>query len=119
MVVAERVVDLLEAVEVDQQQPGEPAERPHAADDAHDALVQRGAVGEPGERVVVRLVAQPARGALDEREEREVEQPHAAAEQQVEHARVVVDRRRRSGRSRGRTRSRRRPRAPPGSRSGT
>ena len=97
VIVPERVVDLLEAVEVDQQQAGEPAERAHAAGHADGLLVQARAVGQPGERVVQGLVAEPARGAPHDREEREPERAEAAEQQQVERARVVVDRRRGRG----------------------
>ena len=56
---AERVVDLLEAVEVDQQQRG----RVVGAQRALGAALQQGAVRQAGQRVVDRLVAQRPRGA--------------------------------------------------------
>ena len=92
VVVAERVVDLLEAVEVDQQQAGEPAEHADRAADPAHALVEARAVGEAGERVVERLLAQLARGAGDEREEREPQQPEPAEQERVERDRVLVER---------------------------
>jgi hypothetical protein len=54
-VVAEGVVDLLEAVEVDQQH-GQQRVRPERADRVADPLVEQRPVGEPGEAVVQRPV---------------------------------------------------------------
>jgi hypothetical protein len=53
--VAQRVVDLLEAVEVEEEEGQGPAE----AQGVLEPLAQQAAVGEPGQRVVQGLVAQP------------------------------------------------------------
>ena len=56
--VAERVVDVLEVVEVDQQHRGHRPAAPAAGQRVADAVGEQGAVGEPGQRVVERLVAE-------------------------------------------------------------
>ena len=57
MVVAERVVDLLEAVEVHQQHGNAARPSRSAADRLADAIAEQGAVGQTGQGVVQRLVA--------------------------------------------------------------
>ena len=84
VVVPERVVDLLEAIEVDQQHRAEPV----AAQGALGAAMQERAVGQVGERVVQRLVAQLARGARHDPVER-AEEEHEPAGEQQEHLRDV------------------------------
>jgi hypothetical protein len=59
------------------------------------AAIQARAVGQTGERIARRLLAQLPRGTADEREEREPEHAQAEAEQQVQRTRVRADRRRR------------------------
>ena len=56
--VAEAVVDGLEVVEVDEQHRQRPAEAAACAQRVLDAVEEQGAVGEAGQRVVERLVAQ-------------------------------------------------------------
>ena len=85
VVVPERVVDLLEAVEVDEQH-RDRALRAHALDRALDALVEERAVRQAGERVVEGEVAQPPRRAGDDPEQHRVEQREADAEEEVERA---------------------------------
>ena len=87
VVVAERVVDLLEAVEVDQQHRG----RVVAAQRALGAAVQERAVGQAGEGVVQGLVAQAARRAGDDPEQGAEEEHQAAAEQDHEQQHVLAD----------------------------
>ena len=60
LVVAERVVDLLEAVEVDQQQRADVAHPRRAEQRARAHGVQRGAVGKPRQVVLLGLTRQPA-----------------------------------------------------------
>ena len=91
VVVPERVVDLLEAVEVDEQH-RDRAVRAHALDRALDALVEERAVRQPGEGVVEGEVAQPPRRAGDDPEQHRVEQREADAEEQVERALLAADR---------------------------
>ena len=55
--VAERVVDLLEAVEVDEERGGLGAAAPGAGEHLLDAVEDQRAVGQPGQRIVQRLVA--------------------------------------------------------------
>ena len=57
-VVAEVVVDLLEAVEVDEQQRERLARERAARERVVEAVAEEGAVGEPGEAVVERLARQ-------------------------------------------------------------
>ena len=66
-VVAERVVDLLEAVEVEQQQRQRLAGARRGAQRLGQAVLEQQAVGQPGQRVVHRLMAQPALLRLGER----------------------------------------------------
>ena len=73
-VVAERVVDLLEAVEVDEQQRGGLAAALGRGQRGLHAVVEQRAVGEVGQVVVQGLVAQPARGDGDDPEQRRVEE---------------------------------------------
>jgi len=77
VIVAERVVDLLEAVEVDEQERGGAARAPRVGDRTLRAPVQEHAVGQAGERVVQRLAAQAARGPGHNAEERRVEEHEA------------------------------------------
>jgi hypothetical protein len=58
--VAERVVDVLEAVEVDEQQRHLAAVAPRALDRGADALAHQGAVRQVGEQVAVMADALPA-----------------------------------------------------------
>jgi hypothetical protein len=87
VVVAERVVDLLEAIEVDQQHRG----RVVAAQVALGTPVQQSAVGEAGQRVVERLVAETARGAGDDPEQRREEEHEPATEHDHEREDVLAD----------------------------
>jgi hypothetical protein len=66
LLVAHRVVDLLEAVEVDEHEGGERAVAARVGQRSGSVLVQLGAIRQPGERVVRGLVAQAARGARDD-----------------------------------------------------
>jgi hypothetical protein len=91
VVVPERVVDLLEAVEVDQQQGGRPSAALHVGDRLAQAAVEEGAVGQVGEAVVQGLVAQEPRGARHDPEQRDEQHGQADAEQQVERQHVVAD----------------------------
>ena len=91
-VVPERVVDLLEAVEVDQQQRGGLAAALGRGQRGLHPVVEQRAVGEVGEVVVQGLVAQAARGDGDDPEQRRVEEHEAEREQQVQPARVLGDR---------------------------
>ena len=91
-VVPERVVDLLEAVEVDQQQRGRLAAALGGRQRVRHAVVEQRAVGQVGEVVVQRLVAQRAGGDGDDPEQARVEQQQAEREQQVEAAGVLGDR---------------------------
>ena len=83
----ERVVDLLEAIEVDQQHRGGVV----ATQLALGAPVQQLAVGQAGQRVVQRLVAQAPRGAGDDPVESREEDHQAAAQQQREQQHVLAD----------------------------
>ena len=91
VVVPERVVDLLEAVEVDQQQAGQLAGAAGGGDRVLHPLVEQRAVREAREVVVQREVPQPPRGDGDDPEQRGVEDEQADAEQQVEPERVLAD----------------------------
>jgi hypothetical protein len=92
LLVPERVVDLLEAVEVDQQQGREAAEALGSGELALGLLVQGDAVRQVGEPVVVGLVTQPARCRCDDPEEDEPEQEQAGAERDDQDAGVAGDR---------------------------
>jgi hypothetical protein len=92
LLVPERVVDLLEAVEVDQQQGREAAEALGSGELALGLLVQGDAVRQVGEPVVVGLVTQPARCTCDDPEEDEPEQEQAGAERDDQDAGVAGDR---------------------------
>jgi hypothetical protein len=92
LLVAERVVDLLEAIEVDQQQRRERAHALGARERALPLPMQGCAVRQVGEPVVGRLVAQPARGARDDAEEHQPEQQQAGSQREEEGARVAGDR---------------------------
>ena len=108
MVVAERVVDLLEAVEVDQQQGRHPAGAPEAGDRLLHALVEQRAVRQVGEVVVQREVAQAPRGDGDDAEQRGEEQDQPAGQQQVRAAASPRRSQRPPARRAGRPRARRR-----------
>ena len=75
-VVAERVVDLLEVVEVDQHHGRGDVRAAAGGDRLLDAVAEERAVGEPGQRVVQRLVLLRDRGAAAavDREERQQQQ---------------------------------------------
>ena len=91
MAVPERVVDLLEAVEVEHQQGEAAIDRRGALDLVLEPAQQLAAVGDAGEVVVERLVvarlgvpAQLARGARDDREEHQVEEQEPGDQDRVE-----------------------------------
>jgi hypothetical protein len=65
---AERVVDLLEAVEIEQQQRQRIARARRGAQRLRQAVVEQHAVGQAGQRIVHRLMAQPALLQLGERD---------------------------------------------------
>jgi hypothetical protein len=92
LLMAEGVVDLLDAIEVDQQQRRERAHAPGARERALPLPMQGRAVRQVGEPVVGRLVAQPARGARDDAEEHEPEQRQAGSQREEEGARIAGDR---------------------------
>ncbi len=93
LLVAERVVDLLEAVEVDQQQRGARARAGGRLQDPSRVGVQLRAVRQAGEMVLARLAPQPARRGGDDAEEADPEQQQAAREDQREDQLVAGDRR--------------------------
>src|SRR5919206_492977 len=95
LLVAHRVVDLLEAIEVDEQQRREGAFALRGGKRALAELVELAAVGEVGERIVRGLMAQPPRGARDRAVERGPQREQAAHESEDEDARVGGDRARR------------------------
>jgi hypothetical protein len=90
--VPERVVDLLEAVEVDQQQRGGLAVALGGGQRALHAVVEQRAVGQVREVVVQRLVAQRAGGDRHDPEQDRVEEDEPDGEPQVQPARVLRDR---------------------------
>jgi hypothetical protein len=90
--VAEGVVDLLEAIEVDEQQGGERAAAAGGEQERLGLLVQRDAVREVGQAVVGGLVAQAPRCARDEAEQDEPQQEQAGGQRDDQDARVAGDR---------------------------
>jgi hypothetical protein len=89
--VAHRVVDLLEAVEVDQHERRERALVAGAGQCPRTLLVQLGAVREAGQRVVRGLMAQAARGARHDPEQPGPQQQQAAAQRDEQRPRVGGD----------------------------
>ena len=92
VVVAERVVDLLEAVEVDQQERGRVALTLGGADRLLAALVQERAVGQAGQRVVQGLAAQAPRRAGHDPEQARVEDGEAQQQHDRQPRGVLGDR---------------------------
>src|SRR3990172_1895944 len=99
-VVAERVVDLLEAVEVHEENGGALPLALGGQDGLPRPVVEEGAVGKAGKRVVERLVlvllglaAQPVRGAHDDPDDHEIEEAESAEQEEVDGVRVAGDRR--------------------------
>ncbi len=98
VVMPEGVVDLLEAVEVEDHQRDTCSIAPRRQDRLLGPVVEEASVREVGERVVQRevlvlggLAAQPRRRARHDPEQRQIEQREAGCEEQVEPARVVRD----------------------------
>jgi hypothetical protein len=89
--VAHRVVDLLEAVEVDQHERRERALVAGAGQCPRTLLVQLGAIREAGQRVVRGLMAQAARGARHDPEQPGPQQQQAAAQRDEQRPRVGGD----------------------------
>ena len=99
VLVAERVVDLFEPVEIEQHESDAQIGALRRQDRPGRAFVEEAAIRKAGQHVVQRevlvlggLAAQLGRGARDDPEEREVQQCQAADEQHVEAQRVVRDR---------------------------
>ena len=87
-VVAERVVDLLEVVEVDQHHGGGGVRAVAGGDRLLDAVAEQRAVGQPGQRVVQRLVLlgdRRAAAAVDGEERQQQQQQRGQAELRGEH----------------------------------
>ena len=91
LLVAHRVVDLLEAVEVDEHEGGEGAVATGGRQRPGAVLVQLGAVGQAGEGVVRRLVAQAARGARDDAKQAGPQEQQASDERDEQRAGVRRD----------------------------
>ena len=117
--VPERVVDLLEAVEVDEQHRCLIVAARGGRERALDPVLEQHTIGQAGQRVVRRLAAQPARSERDDAVQRGPEQQQADGEHPVHRARIRRRSRPRSRCGRGRPRRRRRVRASAVSRSGT
>ena len=91
LLVAHRVVDLLEAVEVDEHEARRGSRRGRRRQRPGAVLVQLGAVGQAGERVVRRLVAQAARGARDDAKQAGPQEQQASDERDEQRAGVRRD----------------------------
>ncbi len=95
----ERVVDLLEAIEVEQRHRHRPAAQALARQGTGESLKEQRAVGQPRERVIARqpivlprLAAQRARGAGDDAKQHRPQQRQPEEHEQRDHALVLCDR---------------------------
>jgi hypothetical protein len=95
---AERVVDVLEAIEIHEQHGDRSALAARGQERLGGAVAEKGAVGQPGEGVVQRLMAvfgrllaQPPRGAGDDPEQGRPQQAQTAEQQHEGVARLRLD----------------------------
>ena len=88
---AERVVDLLEAVEVDEEDSDLPVAALRHRERAFEPFLEQDAVRQAGQRVMRGLTAQPARRQQHDAIERRPQQQQAAGDHAVHRARVSRD----------------------------